>query len=1844
MSQHPVLERRSIFQSARATRELLSLWPKFERYLQGRSSCRLENLQRTSLNRTQNPHALKGCIALLLFACLGASFQLRAASCAPVPVGLTGWWPAEGTANDIIGTNNGILQGGASANAPGFVGTGFSFDGTNSFAQFPDSPVFHPTNLTVEAWVRFAGLDSAASGGSPPGEQYIIFKQNSQSASFEGFDLGKGRVGGNDFFRFMVSSSAGVEVELFSTTIVSTGVWYHVAGVRGSNFIQLYLNGQLQSQTNVSFPQNYGTFPMYFGSSGQSSWDHKFKGTLDEPSLYNRPLSSNEIAAIYAAGAAGKCGPPRILTQPQNQTVAIGSNATFSVSAGGATPFVYQWQFSGTNLASGTDSSLTVTNAQLTAAGNYSVLVSGPGGAVTSSVAVLTVLTPPSIAAQPASQTTPIGATAAFVSSASGSAPLGYRWQFNGISLTNGGRISGALTTNLVITNAQFADAGNYTMVATNPVGLATSAVAVLTVPSPPTITGQPTNLTAVAGSNANFTVSVAGTPPFVYQWRLGGADLPAGTSSVLSLTNIQPADAGNYAVVVSNSLGVVTSAVAVLTVLVPPSFVSQPASLTNVAGTTAVLFAGASGTTPLGYRWQFNGTNLVNGGRISGATTTNLTVTNVQASDAGNYTLVASNTAAIATSAVATLTVLFPPSIVGQPTNQSIVMGSNALLLVNAAGSAPLSYQWRLGGNDLPGASASFLSLANVQPTNAGSYSVVVTNSVGSVTSALASVTVLVPPLITLQPTNQTDVTGATGSFSSVVLGDLPLVYRWWFNGTALSDGGRVSGAGSNSLTIANAQTNDGGNYYLVVSNSVAVATSVVATLTVVVPPALLTQPNSIALLAGTNVSFSITAAGTPPLNYIWQKGGLNLTDGANITGSTTPTLSLATLQTNDSGGYRVLVSNAGGSVTSSFAILAVTTTPIPPAITIQPASVAAGVGSNVAFAVTAAGTLPLSYQWLKNGTNLADGGPVSGAASNTLALTAVLPSDEGNYQVVVTNGGGAATSAVVSLAVNPAVLIGADAVVLVNSTSAKYTDFQHYIQPYLGNFSVPYTVQDIATNPVGTNIARTALIIIGHRQLDTNHLYLDTNAQANISAAVSNGVGLVNFDSDLFAGSTNRYKFIQDIFGFGFAAVSSNISVTFPPTEPGTNMHFITALHPTNDSISLRTSMRLTGMVLPTNATAIALNGGKPFVIVRKYGLGRAMQWAAEDWMGIAVLGPLEGLDDLVWRGLAWTARKPFVMRSMPNFVTVRIDDCSGPFWWVHTMNDFGMKPFVAAFISDVMTTASAADLRALCTNGNATTSPHAFTGLNLIYFDYHSNTNYTDDVVSNNLYSAKQWHVTNAIPMSKIIATHYSEMGNNAFPGLVDWGTEYFPIEVPPNTLEYSPPYAPWLIAGPYRLYETPLQGQTNYPLYYADWLTVTNHPEFDGKFFNCYTEIRDAASCSQWCPYNNIQPSIDGGTAIVKRGLDSKVLATLFSHEWTIQNTPSVANNQPITTNNWRTIVSGIVSNLAPYQPIYVTLDYGDQYVRATRTSRLVSSALDIASGQLTANWSGKADLDMQVQVYLGDTASNSVVTVPAFTNDNTSLLALLPAPPLLVSQPMGGTYNAGSTAALRAGVGGSTPLSYQWLWNGTNILTDGPRINGSATWALSIANLVRADAGLYSLVVTNAYGSVTSSPVLLRVIDPALLTQPVSRTNHAGSPASFSVQAAGTAPSFQWLKNATVLDDATNPTLSLLSVSPADAGPYAVIVSNIYGSLISATATLSVVDPLQIQSVTASNGSLAISWTAIPGTTYSVQQTTNINQPAWVDLAPPVTAGSFTASITNLTTDSTQSFYRVHLLP
>jgi hypothetical protein len=287
---------------------------------------------------------------------------------------------------------------------------------------------------------------------------------------------------------------------------------------------------------------------------------------------------------------------------PTSQTVVLGATATFYVAATACPPPYYQWYFNGASIPGATGSSFQISNAQLTNAGTYGVVLSNIAwGAYWGVVhaggsAILTVLTVPIITSPPQSQTAFVGSAVDFQASAAGPPPLAYQWFFNGSA------ISGAASTDMQITNLQLSQAGTYTVVVTNVYGAVTSSPAILTViASPPTLLLQPWNRTAEAGRFVDFVVSAEGSLPLSYQWFLNGSVIAGATGTDLHFSNLQLSQSGNYSVVVTNAFGAIRSAPAVLNVISAPNnptgtIVGWGATNTMPAGLSNVMAISAGG------------------------------------------------------------------------------------------------------------------------------------------------------------------------------------------------------------------------------------------------------------------------------------------------------------------------------------------------------------------------------------------------------------------------------------------------------------------------------------------------------------------------------------------------------------------------------------------------------------------------------------------------------------------------------------------------------------------------------------------------------------------------------------------------------------------------------------------------------------------------------------------------------------------------------------------------------------------------------------------------------------------------------------------------------------------------------------------------------------------------------------------------------------------------------------------------------------------------------------------------------------------------------------------------
>ncbi|MSU21549.1 MAG: hypothetical protein EXS30_09160 [Pedosphaera sp.] len=447
--------------------------------------------------------------------------------------------------------------------------------------------------------------------------------------------------------------------------------------------------------------------------------------------------------------------------------------------------------------------------------------------------------------------------------------------------------------------------------------------------PPPPTITSQPQAQTVKAGASASFSVAATSSATLTYQWQKNGANIGGATGSTYTISNAQPTDEANFACVVSNSGGPVTSSAAKLTVLVPPTITSQPKSVAVMPGNNATFEVAATGTAPLTYAW------MKNGSPVSGATANTFTISNVTFSDAASYTVEVRNSAGSVTSAAALLTI--GPSITVQPQSVTVSAGGSATFGVTATGSAPLSYQWYRNSSALGGQVNTTFSLSNVQSADTGSIYVKVSNAAGSVQSSTVSLTVIstppppppdAKPTITAQPQSLTATEGGTATLTVVATGTAPFIYQWYFTPSAgvgvqslgATGAKAVAGGTSATLQLSPVTAAQAGDYYAVVSNGVGSATSTIARLTADPKPQVVTQPQSREVPPGTNVTFTVAAIGRAPLSYQWYR------DDQLIPGATQSSMTLNNVVEADSGkSIAVLVSNASGSVRTQFALLTV-------------------------------------------------------------------------------------------------------------------------------------------------------------------------------------------------------------------------------------------------------------------------------------------------------------------------------------------------------------------------------------------------------------------------------------------------------------------------------------------------------------------------------------------------------------------------------------------------------------------------------------------------------------------------------------------------------------------------------------------------------------------------------------------------------------------------------------------------------------------------------------------------------------------------------------------------------
>ena len=260
---------------------------------------------------------------------------------------------------------------------------------------------------------------------------------------------------------------------------------------------------------------------------------------------------------------------------------------------------------------------------------------------------------------------------------------------------------------------------------------------------SEPRVSINPLRLRLPQGSAAVFNVVIlGGVAPTSLQWRFQGTPIQGQNGNSLIITNVSPATEGYYSVDAVFGSALVSSPQARLLVVLPPVVQQPPVPTTVVLGKPAKFSVRASGTPPLYYQW------LQNGAAVTPfiENQTNYFIPAVTLSDGGDYSVAVSNFAATIFSPATPLEILFPPEILVQPTSQTVPVGQTVTLVVQADGTQPLLYQWKLNGNPISGATNSTFTIADAKPDDSGSYRVTVANVAGAVDSIPALIEVSAP------------------------------------------------------------------------------------------------------------------------------------------------------------------------------------------------------------------------------------------------------------------------------------------------------------------------------------------------------------------------------------------------------------------------------------------------------------------------------------------------------------------------------------------------------------------------------------------------------------------------------------------------------------------------------------------------------------------------------------------------------------------------------------------------------------------------------------------------------------------------------------------------------------------------------------------------------------------------------------------------------------------------------------------------------------------------------------------------------------------------------------------
>ncbi len=696
--------------------------------------------------------------------------------------------------------------------------------------------------------------------------------------------------------------------------------------------------------------------------------------------------TSTESVAVNVGTGAGM---PQWSGLPSRVTADRGGSVEFAPIHGEPIGARYQWYHHGIALPEATELTLRLDRISPRDAGEYYSRIETASGTFWSKPSRLTVLgdRAPVFSDGPTQLTPWVGETLEITTSFEGTLPISYQW------MKDGTPISGATARTLTLESVGPEVAGVYRLQASNAFGKKLGPD-IAVAPTPP-----PAVRFVLQASMAPTFVSALLDPSAPYltiRHTLDGSE-PSADSPMFLGTLYFATEARISAAVFLGSLRLGST----YTVDVPrnpdyPRITTPLSDLTVDEGSFFTLTVTAEGPEPLTYVWYKDdvvlpraalATSVVGPARLADAGMYHVSVHN-------RFGSIASERFRVTVRSTATEA----PVIIGQPKDTTVSEGTRVRLSVQATGSQPLTYLWTFNGGARVLSTSSDLVLTNSRPDQSGLYQVRVSNSKGAAESIPARVTIAprirAAPVILSHPASQIVPYGRNVTFEVRAISAEHAEYRWRFNGAALPS------ETSSVLRLNSATEERAGSYDVIVSNRDGSVTSAPAILTVLPPspPRIVQWPGDVVADEGLPLNLTDSSEGTPPLSFRWFQNGELLPEFGG------ETLGVYALSLDRAGQYVVEVSNRQGSVRSTPFSLGVRERP--PVITQQPAEAFVDESEDLKLEVRAVGTLPLTFQWRR------DGVPIPGATESVWRRANAHPNDSGRYDVTISNRAGEVVS----------------------------------------------------------------------------------------------------------------------------------------------------------------------------------------------------------------------------------------------------------------------------------------------------------------------------------------------------------------------------------------------------------------------------------------------------------------------------------------------------------------------------------------------------------------------------------------------------------------------------------------------------------------------------------------------------------------------------------------------------------------------------------------------------------------------------------------------------------------